>query len=1384
MHPGGLKPHGYGEAELGGGSYIPNCCYWHFVLSPAHCYESILGGLSWALARKEVWPNAMDPPKSEKPCDVEGLKRSKEYCWLFHNPDYEEWSKEDNGFKTLVVGGHNNLSPLTSYHQVMPKVQGPCLSLCFSSMPTRITKDAQVVWELFRQAMDACSQEQQGLIFTQFLKRLIECNPNHEQAGLASSPNVRLQEILDASQSSELWSALGSAIGTIARYPDKAIANSPGGRFKSLTIILYLNEAERNVYRPVLESIQILRGYVELSGSFDRVRVLILDGFLNGENEHYDSEYFISHRIYVMGRQGCLRSLAFQNTRYEKISPHQEHTFDWLCHTNEYMSWNTRYDPCLLLIEGKPGSGKSTLMRYIKENVNPAGKDTIISSFFYSARDGTAESSHLNMLKALLHSILEADETFFLHFQQTYVKQRRGDISRGWEVEELKQIMVDACTNHPFPSTIYWVIDALDESDNTNSSRIEIVQHFEKVLDAARNNKRLLVKIVLGSRPLNELQDMCRISLQEKTKGDIQKYTTARLNDKVFTKCDMSLRKEFEDYIVTTADGVFLWVRLVIDELGKQVRNGSSINNLLGLLKSLPKDLESFYEHIFKELKKCRDANELIAGGRILGLCLLSHRAIELGELRDALALFDNQTQSEPEPTRWEQNRSVNIRNLVICCAGGLVDIKDRENGFSVAQLMHQTVREFLKSPPEIMIGTPFNITDYVEVSLRISLMCVEFLEIMCVELKPGGKGYPICTEYLNNRPLLKYSVEYLLENRDSIDARAEARLKKLIERLNVDLGSNGDLGSSARILLWKLIEPTISDDIKLGTLLLDAARNGHAIAISNLLAVGADIEFSAPVNQDRALHFAARGGHESAAILLLDGDANIDSGNILDVSPLYMAAAAGQMALFDLLLSYGADPSPRGNFEWTPLEFAAANGRFNITQRLFQDDLATLSEIVGKDMIGWALEFALLGGYDDIATKLLQPNLRFWEKDTDGLDIFSFAAIGGNEITIKKLLDLAGPPEDKNQNYDEYINLGGLYGNSSSVEFFTKLAGAKSEDKSYLTGESLYTGGPENDDIANFYTAAAHDHSVVIEWLILRGLDITTCSYCDNRYPALHHLILSGAYESCNALIVCSDYADITDRDWSGSTPLHLAVGKNFNDRLAGALMKGRPDTEAVDNNGETPLHHAARGGSVDACLFLLGHRASLEATDKNGSTPLHMAAMSGHLDVCKKIVHGGANRSAVDLNGLTPSGVALQAGFENIASFLSRPDEDITSDEDSTSVTDSDGSDPPCPGSATWLEEYLTSSPGPVHLASPGSSSNISSAPLEEVYGTRSSNEHHSSTHVCSKVTSMMELDEVREDELPPASRRRPRSSSDIVKDSTERVKPKRRRNADEGI
>ena len=76
----------------------------------------------------------------------------------------------------------------------------------------------------------------------------------------------------------------------------------------------------------------------------------------------------------------------------------------------------------LLYIQGKPGSGKSTLTKYFKDNLlklEPNARSAIVATFFYSYREGELQKSHYNMLRSILYDILQQNEAFFYHCFQS-----------------------------------------------------------------------------------------------------------------------------------------------------------------------------------------------------------------------------------------------------------------------------------------------------------------------------------------------------------------------------------------------------------------------------------------------------------------------------------------------------------------------------------------------------------------------------------------------------------------------------------------------------------------------------------------------------------------------------------------------------------------------------------------------------------------------------------------------------------------------------------------------------------------------------------------------------------------------------------------------------
>lgn len=278
--------------------------------------------------------------------------------------------------------------------------------------------------------------------------------------------------------------------------------------------------------------------------------------------------------------------------------------------------------------------------------------------------------------------------------------------------------------------------------------------------------------------------------------------------------------------------------------------------------------------------------------------------------------------------------------------------------------------------------------------------------------------------------------------------------MKSLIEGLKNDQGSN------AYMLLRRVVKTKTPNTMKnkLGSLLLDATKKGHAMAISNLLAVGASVNFTGSGSESAAIHLAASEGHDSAAIVLLGGGAKIELKNVFDLTPLYCAAGAGRLGMMKLLLSHGAWRAEEGlSLE----EFAAGSGHIDVIRWLLHevdpDTRERLFDIYNRKV---AIDMALLEGYNDIVAEILKPHLDFWEEDRWGFNTFCFAAIGGNESTIKKLLDLISPPEVDNQNYDKYIQLARIYGNNSALELFTKLGeAAKAPNECYRGGENLLPG-------------------------------------------------------------------------------------------------------------------------------------------------------------------------------------------------------------------------------------------------------------------------------------------------------------------------------------
>jgi uncharacterized protein len=187
---------------------------------------------------------------------------------------------------------------------------------------------------------------------------------------------------------------------------------------------------------------------------------------------------------------------------------------------------------------------------------------------------------------------------------------------------------------------------------------------------------------------------------------------------------------------------------------------------------------------------------------------------------------------------------------------------------------------------------------------------------------------------------------------------------------------------------------------------------------------------------------------------------------------------------------------------------------------------------------------------------------------------------------------------------------------------------------------------------------AISERQSVVTEELVRHGADVHARS--NNGFTALMFAAQVGDADSARALVGAGAKAnDVVPK--TGLTPLIIAAATGRT-RVAALLLDNGADPDAVDADGFTSLHYAAKNkDTVDMVGSLLRHRAkpNLRLVQKKptvaasgivlqGATALALAAEINNLDAVKVLVDGGADPSIPTERNTTPLALAAGAGTD----------------------------------------------------------------------------------------------------------------------------------------
>jgi len=334
-----------------------------------------------------------------------------------------------------------------------------------------------------------------------------------------------------------------------------------------------------------------------------------------------------------MVENGILESLSFASSADRRQSvemPHRQ-TFEWILEDdsgNPERRWSSltewlRAGSGIYWINGKVGSGKSTLMKYIYENSRTAealqtwaaGMPLEVSAFFFWNSGDENQKSQRGLLKSLLHDILgrhrnllplvlrDAWDAWSLRAASMI---NRNKLPKGfsappepapWTLAQLKRAFADLIhhLHLQLEVKICLFIDGMDEYSGDHADLIDLFHGLARFPN---------LKLCVSSRPLlafcTAFEDLPGLRLQDLTEPDISQYVHDHLGggSKIPSSRYSIEARALEKDIVAKAQGVFLWVKLVVRSLAKGISDYTRISDLRRRVDHLPGDLEALYAHM------------------------------------------------------------------------------------------------------------------------------------------------------------------------------------------------------------------------------------------------------------------------------------------------------------------------------------------------------------------------------------------------------------------------------------------------------------------------------------------------------------------------------------------------------------------------------------------------------------------------------------------------------------------------------------------------------------------------------------------------------------------------------------------------------------------
>ncbi|GJC78838.1 hypothetical protein ColLi_01676 [Colletotrichum liriopes] len=313
-----------------------------------------------------------------------------------------------------------------------------------------------------------------------------------------------------------------------------------------------------------------------------------------------------------------LTSLRFAQIkeRQSEIPKAHRRTFEWVFSDNSSIDFSTwlRESSGLFWITGKPGSGKSTLMKFILGHEQTMllseqwadSKPLIVASHFFWSAGTTIQKSQEGLLRTLLFQIL----VNYPEIIPTVCPLRYSNPFKrleSWSIEELSEVFGRLRNIQPLSSRILLLIDGLDEYNGNL--------------------------------------------------GDLVQFLRSTSESPYIKNQETEASKLVKD-IAEKSEGVFFWVSLVVKSLLRGLDNSDDLEILQQRLSEFPSDLDQFFQRMLDTIDPVYKDN----ASMVFSILLLANSSlplvlfVELEMLIAMLNVAESRKKRSGPLTSWRQD--------------------------------------------------------------------------------------------------------------------------------------------------------------------------------------------------------------------------------------------------------------------------------------------------------------------------------------------------------------------------------------------------------------------------------------------------------------------------------------------------------------------------------------------------------------------------------------------------------------------------------------------------------------------------------------------------------------------------------------------------------